>query len=772
MADGSTFTGLVADYFLVNQSHALYGISVPSSLLNQISVALMNQDYQDRLNSDGAALTYQEIETSHQLVFGQFGLGIDCWTAYEPVTLLGDSAWSLMLNSGLLGSAGVWGEMFGLATASLADLYSPRDQQAYGELQADQLAAIKWVGAVTLAAAQALTAEKTTGWQPGVPYGSPINYTEPAAPLGQMPVLDVSGTSVQFAANGTGQAGDILVTVGQSANASVSITDATLATMAVTSTVTLSGDSDQVFSFGTFDALTIQGDQNTIYAGSGLAVVDLVGNLNIVRGGQGTSFVQMDGAGAAANFVIGGIGTSIVDSTAPATIVIGGPGTLAYLQNAPSCTLIGGSGTVVAQMTSDGAVIVTGSGLSYVNLSANGGQVVTGSGSSFITYSGEGGMFFQGDPNGYASFNVSGQGVSVCGGNDVTASGNGVIVLPWGAQNPSDYVSLPIQGYMQDATLASAVSSSGAPVTLGGSIAPIGGSLPDTERVISLNGSYGTVVTGNQPTLVTVNGSYDNIQGGTGNDAVSIDSGTGNVILASGGDNSYTDAVGGSELVYTDAPGPASVNLATGTASNGFGGTDTLTGISWVDAGGGSTLVAGNSNARLEINGNGGTLYGGAGVDSLTGDGNGITFYAGTGTSNIVATGTNDAFVFASSPSGSDIATIDQSYLGTTGTLEFVSGLAPDQLWFSQDNSGDLVATALGTDHSVIIDSWFAGSGTGHQLSQIQTSAAWLGNSQVNELETVMASYQASNPTFNPATAIAMPSDPTLQAALRTLWQT
>lgn len=224
VADGSTLTGLVARYFLADEGYALHGVTISADLMNQISVTLMNDDYADRLQSQGAALDYGQIKDYHTDVFDSVNLGIDCWTAYEPATLLGTGAWSVILNYGLLGSAGVWGEMLAVATTPLTDEYSSGDQQVYGEISADQDAAVKWISAVTVATAQALTAATAADWQPGQIYGSPINYSDPIAPPNQPDILDISATSVQFATSGTGQSGDTYVTVGSDTDASISVT--------------------------------------------------------------------------------------------------------------------------------------------------------------------------------------------------------------------------------------------------------------------------------------------------------------------------------------------------------------------------------------------------------------------------------------------------------------------------------------------------------------------------------------------------------------------
>jgi hypothetical protein len=43
-------------------------------------------------------------------------------------------------------------------------------------------------------------------------------------------------------------------------------------------------------------------------------------------------------------------------------------------------------------------------------------------------------------------------------------------------------------------------------------------------------------------------------------------------------------------------------------------------------------------------------------------------------------------------------------------------------------------------------------------------------DSQIAQLVSAMASYSASNPGFNPATATQMPNDPNLQGAIAAAW--
>ncbi len=178
------------------------------------------------------------------------------------------------------------------------------------------------------------------------------------------------------------------------------------------------------------------------------------------------------------------------------------------------------------------------------------------------------------------------------------------------------------------------VSSAGVTVDLGTGLASDG--LGGTDTLISIE----NVVGSDFADTLTGDAADNLLSGGLGDDT--LEGGAGNDTL-DGGDGSNT-------ISYADASGGVHVDLNTGTADDGMGGTDALSGLenargsefddtligdaadNTLSGLGGSDTLYGNEGADT-LSGNGGhdTLYGGAGNDTLSGgDGNDIIF-GGTG---------------------------------------------------------------------------------------------------------------------------------------------
>jgi Ca2+-binding RTX toxin-like protein len=111
----------------------------------------------------------------------------------------------------------------------------------------------------------------------------------------------------------------------------------------------------------------------------------------------------------------------------------------------------------------------------------------------------------------------------------------------------------------------------------------------------------------------------DEILNGDGDDET-LDGGAGDDILVGGGGNDVLIGGDGIDTAdYSSAAASTIINLASGAANDGDGGTDTLIGIENIVGGGSNDVLIGNSAAN--------TLTGGAGVDRLDGrDGNDILF--------------------------------------------------------------------------------------------------------------------------------------------------
>jgi Ca2+-binding RTX toxin-like protein len=165
-------------------------------------------------------------------------------------------------------------------------------------------------------------------------------------------------------------------------------------------------------------------------------------------------------------------------------------------------------------------------------------------------------------------------------------------------------------------------------------------------------------------TLIGGNPAFDNLErfeGRGGNDF--IDGGSGN-----------------DEADYSTSTAPVLVNLGTGTAFDGFGGTDTLMSVEWARGGSANDTLIGGANA-LE------RLTGGAGNDMI--DGGSLT---GVNYASFVL-GPSGASAFVEN--GSGMAFDDGQ--GGTDTLVNINGL-----WGS--NFNDTLTGGLG-------DQWFVGQG-------------------------------------------------------------
>ena len=114
--------------------------------------------------------------------------------------------------------------------------------------------------------------------------------------------------------------------------------------------------------------------------------------------------------------------------------------------------------------------------------------------------------------------------------------------------------------------------------------------------------------------------------------------------------------------------------------------------------------------------------------------------------------------------------TINNAASGTvaTGELDFGSGITEQNLWFSRSGN-NLDINVLGSTSQIAIDNWY-GSNPAAQVSEIKGFDGLEIDTGLNQLVAAMAVFEAGNPGFNPETAIQMPNDPSLQAAIAASW--
>jgi hypothetical protein len=126
----------------------------------------------------------------------------------------------------------------------------------------------------------------------------------------------------------------------------------------------------------------------------------------------------------------------------------------------------------------------------------------------------------------------------------------------------------------------------------------------------------------------------------------------------------------------------------------------------------------------------------------------------------------NDTYQVSTS-SGDAIINLPTSP-GTSNELDFIGGIADNQLWFAQSGN-DLQIDLLGTQTEVSIKDWFSGSS--NQMQEITAGGLKI-DSQISQLVQAMATYSAANPAFDPTTASAhsLPNDANLQSSLAAAW--
>ena len=207
------------------------------------------------------------------------------------------------------------------------------------------------------------------------------------------------------------------------------------------------------------------------------------------------------------------------------------------------------------------------------------------------------------------------------------------------------------------------------------------------------------------PTALIGGAGADRITGGGGNDTLSGGDGLDTFIATSGdGNDAYNGGGSGDTYDLSGTTGPATVNLAAGTASSADTGSDTLSSIEHVigteqgdsltgndrantlDGRGGNDIINAGDGRDIVLGGAGSdTLNGQAGSDTINGGADNDTVNGGSGSDRLVAEAGdgNDAYV---GDAGSD--TYDLSGTAAEATVNLATGTAS-----SADTGSDTLAT-------------------------------------------------------------------------------
>jgi len=291
------------------------------------------------------------------------------------------------------------------------------------------------------------------------------------------------------------------------------------------------------------------------------------------------------------------------------------------------------------------------------------------------------------------------------GGNDTLSGGSGNDTLNGGDGNDILTVDSGNDALIGGAgidTASYATAAAGVSANLASATASDGGGGTDSLATIeNLTGSAHTdTLTGDgQNNILDGGGSTDTLIGGAGNDTLN------------GGEGSDVAS-------YLTSTAGVTVNLNTGTASDGFGGTDTLSSIELVvGSNHNDSLTGGNTavtlsgelgNDTLSGGGEGDKLKGDAGNDTLAGNGGVDSLVGGSGNDSYVFGETSDIELISDSGGTNDVAVIQA---GTIGRL----ALDPALLEVTRDGGNLSIEERDGSfdgkDVAVSIEDYFT-SGT------------------------------------------------------------
>ncbi|GFM87062.1 hypothetical protein PSCICO_24610 [Pseudomonas cichorii] len=153
-------------------------------------------------------------------------------------------------------------------------------------------------------------------------------------------------------------------------------------------------------------------------------------------------------------------------------------------------------------------------------------------------------------------------------------------------------------------------------------------------------------------------------------------------------------------------------------------------------------------NDKLYGLGGNDVLSGGAGDDELNGGAGADTLIGGTGNDRLYGDRGNDLYQFERGGGQDVIDDFDPD--ANTDVLQFGSGIAADQLWFSK-NGWDLEVGVIGTSDKVTVSKWsFWGEGTWEKAQQIEQFRTADGKvlmaSQVDQMVQAMAAFAPPAP--------------------------
>jgi Ca2+-binding RTX toxin-like protein len=382
---------------------------------------------------------------------------------------------------------------------------------------------------------------------------------------------------------------------------------------------------------------------------SGNDIVAGAGSNDVLIGYAGTD--TMTGSGGTDN-VHGGSGNDSIDGGTGADVLYGGTGDDTIIGGTGNDTMVGGDGTDTADYSSDSAAVTVSLSTGTATDGASNSDTLSGfeniTGSAY---------------NDTLIGDVSANTLTGGGGTDTLTGNGGNDILHGGAGNDT------MDGGFGVDRVWYAAEASGVTVNLGTGSATDGSSNTDSiSNVENVTGSaYNDTITGDGNANDLSGGAgVDSLTGADGNDT--LKGGTGNDTLNGGNDTDTAD--------YSEDGAGVAINLSSGTATDGGGGSDTLSNIENARGSAFNDTLTGSSSAN--------DLYGGAGVDTINANAGADSLYGEDGADTM--DGGDDADVL-SGGAGADVMNggngADTLYGGNDG--DTLDGDADGDVLFGED---------------------------------------------------------------------------------------
>jgi Ca2+-binding RTX toxin-like protein len=383
-----------------------------------------------------------------------------------------------------------------------------------------------------------------------------------------------------------------------------------------------------------------------------------------------TGSAAINGTGNASNNVItGNTANNTLDGGTGIDNLIGGTGNDIYVVDSTTDVITEnaneGTDTVQSSVTFSLAALPN-----IENLTLTGSAAINGTGNT---------------GNNILAGNTANNTLSGVDGNDTLDGGTGVDTLIGGLGNDIYQVDSATDVITENVNEGTDTIQSSVTFSLA--------AFPNIEN-LTLTGSSLIDGTGNTANnSLTGNTANNTLDGGDGNDTLNGGAGNDNLIGGNGNDFAY----------YYSSTSSVTVNLATGTASDGLGGTDSLSFIENVQ---GSNTAGDNLTGDTGVN----VLYGYGGADILTGGLGNDLLYLGsdtvTDTVNYASGDGNDTvFNFVRGAGGdilkfTGITAIDVQVSGTSTLFKLGDGISGN----SGFGSGTLLLTTSATTGFVAAD--------------------------------------------------------------------